>query len=187
MSEKGKMLNGELYDSTDSILVKERLIASKLCHQFNNLPPEKEIEKKQILNKLFQYSTDAEINSPFHCDYGYNIIIGNNFYANYSCIILDVNKVSIGDNVKFGPNVQLYTAFHPLEPNLRTTTKELGLPIFIEDNVWIGGGVIILPGVKIGKNTIIGAGSVVTKNIPQNVIAVGNPCKILRKINLPKK
>jgi len=179
MSEKDKMLNGELYDSEDKKLVKDRLNASKLCHQFNNLPGKR---SKQILNELFRYNTDAEIIAPFHCDYGYNIILGKNFYANYSCIILDVNKVTIGNNVKLAPNVQIYTASHPIEQKLRITKKESGLPIFIGDNVWIGGGAIILPGIKIGKNSVIGAGSVVTKDIPENVIAVGNPCKVIKKI-----
>ena len=182
MSEKDKMLNGKLYDSSDEVLVKERLIASELCYKFNNLAPGGKTEKRKVLQKLFQNKTDAEIMAPFYCDYGYNIVMGKNFYANYFCIILDVCKVTIGDNVKFGPNVQVYTASHPLDPKTRATNMESGLPVVIKDNVWIGGGSIVLPGVTIGENTVIGAGSVVTKNIATNVIAVGNPCKILKKL-----
>jgi len=122
------------------------------------------------------------IEPPFRCDYGYNIEIGNNFYSNYNLIILDCAKVIIGDNVMLGPNVGIYTAGHPLHHETRNTLYEFAFPVTIGDNVWIGGNVVINPNVNIGKNTVIGSGSVVTKDISDNVIAVGNPCKVLRKI-----
>lgn len=118
----------------------------------------------------------------FFCDYGYNIEIGKNFYANHNCIILDVNKVKIGNNVMFAPNVQVYTATHPIDAEERVSGVEMGYAIKIGDNVWIGGGAIICPGVKIGENTTIAAGSVVTKDIPANVLAAGNPCRIIREL-----
>ncbi len=120
--------------------------------------------------------------TPFYCDYGYNIEVGDNFYANFGCVILDVNRVTIGDNVLLAPNVQIYTAGHPVDPEKRLTGKEYGKPVFIGNNVWIGGGVIICPGVKIGDNVTIGAGSVITRDIPNNTIAVGNPCKVIKSV-----
>ena len=122
------------------------------------------------------------IEAPFHCDYGKNIEIGNNFFANYNCTILDVGKVVIGENVQFAPNVSIYTAGHPVHPDSRNSGYEYGIAITIGDNVWLGGNVVINPGVTIGNNVVIGSGSVVTKNIPDNMIAVGNPCKVIREI-----
>lgn len=119
---------------------------------------------------------------PFHCDYGKNIEVGENFFANYNCIILDVAKVTIGKNVMFAPNVSIYTAGHPIHPDSRNSGYEYGIPVTIGDNVWIGGSVVINPGVTIGNNVVIGSGSVVTKDIPDNVIAVGNPCRVIREI-----
>jgi acetyltransferase-like isoleucine patch superfamily enzyme len=182
MTEKQKMLAGMFYDASDPELYQGRERAKNLCKQFNELSYEKLSERKKILQELFQTSNDCSIQPYFFCDYGYNIELGKNFYANHNCIILDVNKVKIGDNVMFAPNVQLYTATHPLDAQERISGKEMGYPIEIGDNVWIGGGAIICPGVKIGKNTTIGAGSVVTRNIPANVVAVGNPCKVIRKL-----
>ncbi len=123
-----------------------------------------------------------EIEPPFYCDYGTNILVGNKFYANIGCVILDCNLVEIGDNALLGPYVQIYTAYHPVDPALRLIGKELAAPIKIGNNVWIGGGAIICPGVSIGDNTTIGAGSVVVKDIPYNSIAVGNPCKVIRAV-----
>ena len=122
------------------------------------------------------------INPPFHCDYGFHIHVGKNFYANYNCTILDVAEVHIGDNCLFGPNVSLYTAGHPIRPDMRNTGYEYGVPITIGDNVWLGGNVVVCPGVSIGSNVVVGAGSVVTKDIPEDCIAAGNPCKVIRKI-----
>ena len=125
---------------------------------------------------------DFLIEQPFMCDYGYNIEIGENFYANHNLIILDGNKVTFGDNVFIAPNCAFYTAGHPLDPEQRNKGLEYAKPIEIGDNVWIGGNVVVLPGVKIGDNCVIGAGSVVTKDVPENSVAVGNPCKVIRKL-----
>ena len=122
------------------------------------------------------------IEQPFRCDYGKNIEVGNNFFANYNCVILDVAKVTIGENVMFAPNVSIYTAGHPIHPESRNSGYEYGIPVTIGNNVWVGGNVVITPGVTIGNNVVIGAGSVVTKDIPDNVIAVGNPCRVIREI-----
>ena len=181
-TEKQKMLSGELYYSADLELAKERQAAKKLLFEFNNADPEDLERRVQILRRLLNAKGKVHIESPFYCDYGYNITLGDNFYANHGCIILDVNKVIIGDNVMFAPYVQIYSATHPTDPQVRVSGLELGKPITIGDNVWIGGGAIICPGVTIGDNTTIGAGSVVVKDIPANVVAAGNPCKIIRKL-----
>jgi len=135
---------------------------------------------RRILGKA---GGNIHIEAPFRCDYGWNIEVGNNFYANYNCIILDVGKVVIGDNVMFAPNVSILTAGHPIHPTPRNSGYEYGIPITIGDNVWIGGNVVVNPGVTIGNNTVIGSGSIVTKNIPDNVVAVGNPCQVVRQID----
>lgn len=176
------MLSGELYYSADLELAKERQAAKKLLFEFNNANPEDLERRVQILRQLLKVKGKVHIESPFYCDYGYNITLGDNFYANHGCIILDVNKVIIGDNVMFAPYVQIYSATHPTDPQVRVSGLELGKPITIGDNVWIGGGAIICPGVTIGDNTTIGAGSVVVKDIPANVVAAGNPCKIIKKL-----
>ena len=125
---------------------------------------------------------DAWINAPFHCDYGYNIEVGDNFFANYNLTILDVAKVVIGNNVQIAPNVSIYTAGHPIHPDSRNSGYEYGIPVAIGDNVWIGGDVVILPGVTIGSNSVIGAGSVVSKDVPEWVAAAGNPCRVIRAV-----
>lgn len=182
MTEKEKMLAGMFYNPADEELFQDRERAKKLCKKFNQMDHDKYEERKALLKELFQTDNECYIEPNFFCDYGYNIEVGGNFYANHNCIILDVNKVKIGNNVMFAPNVQVYTATHPLNAQERISGKEMGYPIEIGDNVWIGGGSIICPGVKIGKNSTIGAGSVVTKDIPENVLAVGNPCKVIKKL-----
>jgi maltose O-acetyltransferase len=181
-SEKEKMLAGAYYNASDQKLVRERKRAKKLVFEFNNARPDEEDKKYEILKQLIIAKGTFYIEAPFYCDYGYNIEVGENFYANHGCIILDVNKVKIGDNVLFGPNVQIYTAAHPIDPGERLTGKEFGKPVSIGNNVWVGGASIICPGVKIGNNVTIGAGSVVTKDVPDNVIAVGNPCRAIRRL-----
>ncbi len=181
-SEKEKMLNGELYNAADKELIKEREYARNLTSEYNQTKPNEVERRNHILGQLIKAKGSIYIEPPFHCDYGYNIVVGENFYANFGCVILDVNKVEIGDNVLLAPNVQLYTATHPIDPKERLSGLEFAKPIIIGNNVWIGGGTIICPGVKIGDNTTIGAGSVVTKDIPNNVIAVGNPCKVIKTI-----
>lgn len=182
-TEKEKMLSCELYDASDSELTKERAKAREIVYDFNNTKPGEHNYRCDLLKKLFgNIKSSICIEPPFHCDYGYNIEVGENFYVNFGCIFLDVNKIKIGDNVLIAPNVQLYTASHPVDPTVRLTFKELGFPITIGNNVWIGGGSIICPGVTIGNNVTIGAGSVVTKDIPDNVVAAGNPCRVIKKL-----
>ncbi len=181
-SEKEKMLKGELYKASDEELVKEREYARSLTFKFNASKPDEIKLRNEILEKLIRSKESVIIEPPFYCDYGYNIKVGENFYANFGCVILDVNLVDIGNNVLFGPNVQVYTATHPTDPQARLSGVEYAKPVRVGNNVWIGGGAIICPGVSIGDNTAIGAGSVVTKNIPDNVIAVGNPCKIIKTV-----
>lgn len=180
-TEKEKMQRGELYQAGDPELVAERNAARKILFSLNKLF-ERE-DRKEILEKLLG-STGKEfvIESQFHCDYGYNIHLGENFYANVGCTILDGAEVRFGDNVLLAPNVGIYTAGHPLDIEQRVAGIEYAYPVAIGNNVWIGADVTILPGVTIGDNTVIGAGSVVTKNIPANVVAVGNPCRVVKKI-----
>ena len=182
-SEKEKMLAGEPYKAFGEELLAERQYAKDLVFQLNALHP-KEVEKRnELLRSLFgKMGKTFWVEPPFRCDYGYNIEIGENFYSNYNCIILDCAKVTIGNNVLFAPNVGIYTAGHPLHAELRNQEYEYAFPITIGNNVWVGGNVVINPGITIGDNAVIGSGSVVTKDIPANVIAAGNPCKVLRSI-----
>ena len=183
-TEKEKMINGEpYYPFADDTLKDERNRAKELCFEYNSLPPSKRAEKNEILRKLFgKTAENFLIESDFNCDYGYNIEIGENFYMNHNGVILDCTKVKFGDNVFIGPNCGFYTAIHPIEPKQRISALEAAKPITIGSNVWFGGNVVVLPGVTIGDNSVIGAGSVVTKSIPAGVVAVGNPCKVLRQI-----
>lgn len=183
MTEKEKMLMGELYNSLDAELFDLRQYAKEVVYKFNSLKPDK-VEKRMALLQSFLGSCgkNGYIEPPFRCDYGCNIEIGENFYANYNCVILDCAKVKIGNNVMFGPNVSLYTAGHPLDRETRKSGLEYAHPITIGNDVWIGGNVVILPGVNIGDGAVIGAGSVVTKDISPEVLAVGNPCKVIREI-----
>ncbi len=182
-SEKEKMISGMLYKAFDEELLAERQRAKEMLFDFNSLRPTHIDERNKILKCLLgKTKNNLFIEQPFHCDYGYNIEIGENFYSNHNLIILDCAKVTIGDNVLIGPNVGIYTVGHLLHYELRTQEYEYAFPITIGDNVWIGGNVVMNPGVSIGENTVIGSGSVVTKDIPSNVIAVGNPCKVLREL-----
>ena len=183
-TEKQKMLSGEPYQAGDETLYNERIACRHLIKAFNDSIPNTDKWKSAMYSLLPNAQKGAHIEPPFHCDYGSNIIIGENFYANFNCILLDVNTIQIGDNVMFAPNVQIYTASHPLDIKSRVEEGiEFGLAIKIGDNVWVGGGAIICPGVTIGNNTVIGAGSVVCKDIPSNVVAVGNPCRVIKDIN----
>jgi maltose O-acetyltransferase len=183
-TEKEKSLGGMLYKAKDEELSAERLYARELIFLFNSLPPS-EIEKRdEIIRKLFCKTGERfMIEPPFHCDYGSNISIGNNFYANFNLVILDCAKTEIGDNVLIGPNVGIYPAGHPVDPELRKMELEFAFPVTIGNNVWIGGNVVINPGVTIGDNSVIGSGSVVIKDIPDNVVAAGNPCRVIREIS----
>lgn len=181
--EKEKMLSGRPYKAFGETLFNERQKTKELIFEFNNLRP-KEIEgRNEIIKKLFnKVGNRFYVEPPFRCDYGYNIEIGENFYSNYNLIILDCAKVSIGDNVLIAPNVSIYTAGHPIHFEPRNNEYEYALPIVIGNNVWVGGNVVINPGITIGENSVIGSGSVVTKDIPANVVAAGNPCKVLKLI-----
>jgi len=182
-NEKYKMLSGKPYKAFDSELLKERQAAKELIFTYNSSRPNEINERNEVLKKLLGKTGNTFfIEPPFRCDYGYNIEIGDNFYSNYNLIILDCAKVIFGNNVLIGPNVGIYTAGHPLHFEKRNQEYEYALPIIIGNNVWIGGNVVINPGITIGDNAVIGSGSVVTRNIPNNVIAVGNPCKVLREI-----
>lgn len=183
LTEKDKMIAGQLYRSSDDLLRNERKRARRLLKVFNDSLPDETGKRAGILKELLNaLGQRAEIEPPFYCDYGYNISIGDNFYANFNCVILDCAKVTIGDNVFMGPNVQIYTATHPLAVEERNKGLEAAKPIIIEDSVWICGGVIINPGATIGKGTTIGSGSVVTRDIPPDVFAGGNPCKVIRNL-----
>lgn len=182
MSEKEKMLAGELYQANyDDELFVERQKAKELCYEYNNLKPTDLEKRKELMRKILGKTKEQFlVEQPFICDYGYNIEIGENFYSNHNLTILDGNKVKFGDNVFIAPNCSFYTAGHPLDAEMRNKGIEYAKPIEIGNNVWIGGNVVVLPGVKIGDNTVIGAGSIVNKDIPSNVIAVGNPCKVIK-------
>ena len=183
MSEKEKMLAGILYDSTVDELSNERLKAKNLCYEYNLLRPDEFDKKKELLkNLLGKVGKNYIIEPNFFCDYGYNIEIGENFYSNHNLVILDCAKVTFGNNVFIGPNCSFYTAQHPTDPIERNKLLEYAKPITIGSNVWIGGSVTILSGVTIGDNCTIGAGSVVVKDIPANSVALGNPCKVIKKI-----
>lgn len=183
MSEQEKMISGQLYNSTDEKLSQQRIKAKKLCRKYNNLEPDNYEERKSILKELLgKTKENFWIEPNFWCDYGYNIEIGENFYSNHNLVILDPAKVTFGDNVFIAPNCGFYTAGHPIDAELRNQLLEFAYPITVGNNVWFGGNVVVLPGVTIADNVVIGAGSVVTKDIPANVVAVGNPCKVLREI-----
>lgn len=184
MTEKEKMLAGKLYSAEDEELSALRRKARNLCWQYNQTNEDQKPLRRSILDELIgSKGKNPNIKPSFRCDYGFNISVGDNFYANYDCIILDIAPVKIGDNVMFGPRVCIYAAGHPLDPEIRAGGLEFGRPVTIGSNVWIGGNTVINPGVTIGNNVVIGSGSVVTKDIPDNVIAVGNPCRVLRPIN----
>ena len=183
MTEKEKMLAGDLYMANDKELKADAKKSRVLTRLFNNTTEEQKEYRKELLKELFKKTGDnIYIEPSFKCDYGCNISVGNNFYANFDCIILDVCNVDIGENVFFAPRVCIYTAGHPIDAEVRNTGLEFGKAVKIGNNVWVGGSTVINPGVTIGNNVVIGSGSVVTKDIPDNVIAVGNPCRVLRKI-----
>jgi maltose O-acetyltransferase len=183
MTEKQRMLAGELYLAYDPELVTDRRRARDVVREYNATGTAETARRLALLSRLFgRVGARIEIEPPFHCDYGYNIFAGDGLYINFGCVVLDCAPVHIGDNVLFGPYVQLLAADHPRDPQLRRIGRELAAPIRIGDDVWIGGGAIFCPGVSIGDGTTIGAGSVVTCDIPPRVVAAGNPCRVLRTL-----
>ena len=181
MTEKEKMLSGQVYSAVDQELLRELGETKEIIHRYNALPPSAESERLAILKGLLGNIGDDQIiiNQPFYCDYGKQIRVGKRFFANFSFTVLDEAPVSIGDDCFIGPNVSIYTACHSTDPAERNSRREWAEPVTIGDSVWIGGSVTILPGVHIGNNVTIGAGSVVTKDIPDGSVAVGNPCRVI--------
>ena len=183
-TEKEKAREGILYDANyDEELVAERIAAADITYMLNSLKPSQVAEREAVIRRLLgRTGKNFSIVSPFYCDYGYNIEIGENFFMNMGCVILDGARVTFGDNVFIAPGCGFYTAGHPLDHERRNKGLEYALPITVGNNVWIGAQVCVLPGVSIGDNTVIGAGSVVTRDVPAGVLAAGNPCRVIRPI-----
>ncbi len=183
MTEKEKMLAGQLYIARDKQLINEFKRAKRLTRVYNSTTEEEMERRTEILKELLgSVGKDITIEPPFHCDYGSHVHMGSHIYINYDCIILDVCDITIGDHVFVAPRVGIYAAGHPIDTSVRDENLEFGKPVFIGSHVWIGANTVINPGVTIGNNVVIGSGSVVVKDIPDNVIAVGNPCRVLRPI-----
>ncbi len=184
MTEEEKMISGEVYNALDEHLIKELNIVKERLHEYNSIPPTHLEERDKLIRQILgKTGKKVFVNQPFYCDYGKHIEVGDRFFSNVNLVILDEAMVRIGDDCFIGPNVGIYTACHSTDPIERNTRKEWALPVTIGDNCWIGGNVTILPGVTIGNNVTIGAGSVVVKDIPSNCVAVGNPCKIIKKLS----
>ena len=183
MTQKELMLRGYLYRADDPVLSMERMKVRKLIKKYNTSSPSHTKKRKKLLYKILgKRGIQCIIHPPFYCDYGYNIEVGENFFANYNCILLDVNKIIIGNNVMLAPGVIITTAGHPVHPEPRNSGKEYGKEIRIGNNVWIGANAIINPGITIGNNSVIGSGSVVTHDVPDNVIYAGNPAQLIKII-----
>ena len=185
MTEKEKAMQGLLYNNNfDEELINERLDCQTKCYEYNQLSPKAKKKREQLIKDIISdIGNNFLIEQPFHCDFGYNIHIGKNFYSNYNLVILDEASVTIGDYVFIAPDCGIYTAGHPINARQRNEGLEYAKPVSIGNHVWIGGGVKIMPGITIGNNVVVGGGSVVTKNIPDGVVAAGNPCKVIRKIS----
>jgi maltose O-acetyltransferase len=181
--QRAKMLAGELYMANDPELAADHLRAQALLAKFNATAADADEERRLLLKQLLGRIGEGTVLKPtFRCDYGYNITIGERTFINYDCLLLDCNRIAIGDEVQIAPGVHIYTATHPVEAQVRRSGLECALPVSIEDGVWLGGRAIVCPGVTIGANTVVGAGSVVTRDLPSNVVAVGSPCRVIRKL-----
>jgi len=182
-SEKEKMLDGELYDASDPELVREQQRARRLTRRYNETAPDDETDRRDLLEELLgSLGEDCQIEPPLRCDYGYNIHVGENFYANVDCVILDVCRVEIGRNCLLGPGVHIYTATHPTEAGDRATGLEYGKPVTVGDDVWIGGQAVLNPGVTVGDNAVVASGAVVTEDVPDNVVVQGNPATVVKEL-----
>ena len=182
MTEREKMTKSMKYNPGDPELAEARIRVKRLCKEYSEIDVADRENRLKLMKQIINVKEFCYIEAPFMCDYGFNITVGKYFYANHGCIILDGSSVTIGDEVMFGPYVQLYTASHPLNAEERCNGTEYAFPITIGNRVWLGGGVIVCPGVTIGDGTTIGSGSVVTKDIPPNVFAAGNPCKVIKEL-----
>ena len=183
MNQKQRMLANLPYKAWLDGLSEERLANQRRIYEYNLIPPEEAGRRNALIRQILgKTGAHVHVQPPFHCDYGCNIEVGENFFSNYNLTILDVARVRIGDNAQIAPNVSIYTAGHPVHPDSRNSGYEYGIDVTIGDNVWIGGNACVLPGITIGDNAVIGAGSVVTRDIPANVIAAGNPCRVIREI-----
>lgn len=184
MDIKTRMKTSKLYYCNDEELMKEQAKCLEILYDFNQTRPLEQEKRNEILKKLFaEFGENCYIEPPLRANWGKNVHIGNDFYANFNLTLVDDTDIYIGNNVLIGPNVVIDTGTHPIRPDIRAKQAQYNVAVTIEDNVWIGAGAIILPGVCIGKNTVIGAGSIVTKDIPANVVAIGSPCRVLREIN----
>lgn len=183
--ELEKMMSGDLYDATNNTTLLDLLTQTQeLCHDYNLLRPSQTAERQALMRRILGKTGQRfKILSPFWCDYGFNIEVGENFFANFNLVILDEARVTFGDNVFIAPNCAFYTAGHPLDVAQRNAGLEYSLPIRVGNNVWIGGNVCVMPGVTIGDNTVIGGGSVVVHDIPAGVLAAGNPCRVIRRLD----
>ncbi len=182
-SEKGKMLNGEIYDASDPELVAERERARELTRQYNRTGATDYERRDELLQELFgSVGDEFLIEPPFRCDYGYNIHVGESFYANFGCVVLDVCRVTIGRNCMLGPGVHIYTATHPLDATERTSGDEYGKSVTIGDDVWVGGRAVLNPGITVGDGAVIGSGAVVTDDVPSDVVVQGNPATVVREL-----
>jgi maltose O-acetyltransferase len=182
VSEREKMLQGELYDPSDPELVADRRHARELTAEYNGTAPGEDDRRTALLAELLGTAGEgADVEPPFRCDYGYNVHVGADFYANFDCVFLDVCRISIGDNCLLGPGVHVYTATHPREPEERAEGLEYGEPVTVGDDVWIGGRAVLNPGVTVGDNSIVGSGAVVTADVPPNAVVRGNPATVVRK------
>ncbi|PPA70591.1 sugar O-acetyltransferase [Jeotgalibacillus proteolyticus] len=182
-TEKDKMVAGELYAAWDAELVKDRQRVKVLTKELNDLSPLEEQKRERLVKEIFgSVGKSVYIEPPFRCDYGYNIHVGDNFYANFDCVILDVCEVRFGSNCMLAPGVHIYTATHPLDPDERNSGLEYGKPVTFGDNVWIGGRAVINPGVTVGNNAVIASGAIVTKDVPDNVVVAGNPARMIKEI-----
>lgn len=185
MTEKELMLAGKMYDPLDPQLVQDREDARRRTREYNATLESEPALRQEMLSAMFgSIGKTITVETPFRCDYGYNIHVGENFYANFDCVILDVCEVRIGINCFVAPGVHIYTATHPVHPQERCSGREFGKPVTIGDNVWLGGRSVILPGVTIGDNVVVAAGAVVVKDVPPNVVVAGNPARIIREIEL---